>query len=165
MKCPYCDSTIKEDAKFCTSCGARVGQQAAPEAAQAPGYYAQSYSQPEPSQRQIKTVGFIDAIKLFFVRYVDFKGRSTRSEYWFAYLFTGLVGGFLGTMLPDISWIWTLATLIPGIAISIRRMHDAGKSGWYLLMSLIPLVGWIFVLVKLCTASVDDNQWGPFPAA
>lgn len=164
MKCPYCGSPVKDDAKFCTSCGARMEHQPAPEAPQTPTYYQQPYSESTSAQRQIKAVGFIDAIKLFFIRYVDFGGRSTRSEYWFAYLFTGLVSGLLTSLIPDLAWIWSVATLIPNIAISIRRMHDAGKSGWYLLMSLIPLVGWIFVLVKLCTASVEDNQWGPFPA-
>lgn len=110
------------------------------------------------------TVTFPEAIKLFFTRYTDFSTRSRRSEYWFACLFNMLAAAVIGTILPDLAWVWSLATLIPGIAIVIRRLHDIGKSGWWMLMGLIPLAGGIIMLVYMCKDSTAEvNQWGPSP--
>ena len=110
-------------------------------------------------------VSFIDAIKLAFTHYADFKGRSRRSEYWWFTLFNVIVSGVLGYVIPDFAWIWSLIVLIPGLAICIRRLHDAGKSGWFYLWMLLPLVGQIIVLIQLCKDSTADNQWGPNPKA
>ncbi|MBQ8834198.1 MAG: DUF805 domain-containing protein [Oscillospiraceae bacterium] len=114
-------------------------------------------AEPKPS------VSFLDAIKLFFTRYTDFNGRSRRSEYWFASLFNFLVSAVISTALPDFAWIWSLAVLIPGIAIGVRRLHDIGKAGTWYLINLIPLVGQIIFLVWACQDSTADNQWGPNP--
>ena len=111
------------------------------------------------------SVGFVDAIKLFFKNYANFSGRSTRAEYWWIYLLNILVGVVL-SVIPFgvyLSAAWSLVTLIPGLAVAIRRMHDVGKSGWYLLMALIPLVGAILVLIMLLTKSGPRNEWGPTP--
>ena len=112
-------------------------------------------------------VGMVDAVKLFIQNYTNFNGRSTRSEYWFTYLAFLIVGSVLGLLSSFLSifkiltGLLSLAILIPSLALSIRRLHDIGKSGWYLLMSLIPLVGAIIVLVFLCTPSQPQgNQWG-----
>lgn len=112
-------------------------------------------------------VGMVDAVKLFIQNYTNFNGRSTRSEYWFTYLAFLIVGSVLGLLSSFLSifkiltGLLSLAILIPSLALSIRRLHDIGKSGWYLLMSLIPLVGGIIVLVFLCTPSQPQgNQWG-----
>ena len=113
----------------------------------------------------MQPVSFIDAIKLAFTHYADFKGRSRRSEYWWFALFNMIVGFILGAVLSDFSWIWELAVLVPSLALCVRRLHDVGKSGWYYLWMLLPLVGWIMVLVQFCKDSTEDNQWGPNPKA
>ena len=74
-------------------------------------------------------VDFVTAIKLFFANYANFRGRSTRAEYWFATLFVFLVSFVLGLIADVLSSIWGLAVLIPTLAIGCRRFHDAGKSG------------------------------------
>ena len=124
--------------------------------------------EPNPS---IYNAGLIDAIKSFFTRYIDFSGRSSRSEYWFAFLFlfgAGLVLGALakqaGGIFSVLSSLFALGTLIPNLAICIRRLHDIGKSGWYYLMCLIPLVGIIIVIYYFCLDSQGPNQYGPEPA-
>ena len=108
-------------------------------------------------------MNIIEATKLFFTRYVDFNGRSRRSEYWWAYLAVVIISAVLTAVLGELAYIWTLATLIPNIAITVRRLHDIGKSGWYYLIGLIPLVGPIILLVFMCLDSTEDNQWGPNP--
>ena len=85
-------------------------------------------------------------------KYVDFSGRATRSEYWYFFLMNFLVSlalGFLG--LDALSSIYALFVLIPGWAVFFRRMHDIGRSGWNWLWMLLPIIGWIIVLIYLCT--------------
>ena len=113
----------------------------------------------------MKSVGFIEAIKLAFVHYADFKGRSRRSEYWWFTLFNIIVGFVIGLVLPEQAWIWSLVVLIPGTALCVRRLHDVGKSGWFYLWILLPLIGYIIILIQFCKDSTGDNQWGPNPKA
>ena len=113
----------------------------------------------------MQPISFIEAVKLYFVRYADFKGRSRRSEYWWATLFTMIVGGIISAILPDFAWIWSLVTLVPGLAICVRRLHDVGKSGWFYLWCLLPIAGFIIILIQFCKDSTEDNQWGPNPKA
>lgn len=146
MFCGNCSKQIPDNIAFCPFCGASQSQQ------------GHAYStQPAPS------VGFLEATKLYFTRYAEFSGRSRRSEYWWAYLSTAILGFLIAFFLSPVAWIWTLATFIPGLAICVRRLHDIGKSGWTLLLGLIPLVGPILLIVWYCTDSAPDNEWGPNP--
>jgi uncharacterized membrane protein YhaH (DUF805 family) len=94
--------------------------------------------------------------------YAIFSGRARRKEYWmfvlfnmiFAFLF-GFVCGFLG--VPDLAHLYTLAMFIPSIAVGVRRMHDVGKSGWFL---LIPIYNFILVVTE---GEKQDNQYGADP--
>lgn len=123
-------------------------------------------------------VGFVEAGKLYLKKATDFKSRSRRSEYWMACLFlffVNLVGsfvlGFLSGLLGEagaliaaiVYLVWGIFCMIASLALCIRRLHDTGKSGWYLLMGLIPLAGPIIMLVFYCMDSTEDNKWGPNP--
>lgn len=110
-------------------------------------------------------VSFGQAIQMAFNRYADFNGRSSRSEYWWWFLFTFLVGCCSGLFQSDVlSGLVSLALLLPNLAISARRMHDIGKSGWWILINLIPIVGTIIFIVWACQDSqMSDNQYGPVP--
>lgn len=151
MYCRNCGKQLPDGTQFCTECGKSQVQSA-----------ASGYSQHRNAEPSLP-VTYLEAIKLFFTRYVDFKGRSRRSEYWWAMLFTTVIGCLMRGLLSDISWVWSLATLIPGIAICFRRLHDVGKSGWWYLLNLIPLVGQIILIVWFCKDSAEENQWGPNP--
>lgn len=104
-------------------------------------------------------------------KYADFSGRARRKEYWMFFLINiiiGIVLGFLATILKTgiLSTIYSLAVLIPGIAVCIRRLHDIGKSGWWWFIALIPLVGPIWLLVLVCTeGDSSNNQYGSNPKA
>lgn len=106
-------------------------------------------------------------------KYTKFDGRATRAEYWYFVLYfilisigIGFVEGILGLRSSNgssgiLSILFTLGVLVPYIAVGIRRMHDIGKSGWLLLLGLIPLVGGIVLLVFLVRKSdAGDNAYG-----
>ena len=109
-------------------------------------------------------------------QYADFSGRARRKEFWMFTLFNaifgfvfGFIDGLLGWTDPEIglgvlSGIYSLAVLVPGVAVTVRRLHDVGMSGWKLLYALIPIVGPIILLVSYCTAGDSgSNKWGPDP--
>ena len=113
-----------------------------------------------------------------FKKYTEFSGRARRKEYWMFVLFNlifsivlSLLDQLLGTFSKDIGWgvcsgLYFLAVLLPGLALSVRRLHDIGKHGWWLLIALIPLIGGIWLLVLTVTDSQPGaNQYGPNPKA
>lgn len=104
--------------------------------------------------------------------YVGFSGRARRKEYWMFMLFNmiamlvlAIIDGVLGTY-PLFYGLYSLAAFLPSLAVTIRRLHDTGKSGAWILISLVPLVGAIVLLIFTCTDSQpNDNQFGPNPKA
>ena len=115
-------------------------------------------------------------LKVLKEHYADFKGRARREEYWMYTLFNGIASlilimifGGIGVAMdsPGIlffSYIYFIATFVPSLAVVVRRLHDVGKSGWFLLIGLIPFVGPIYLLVLYCTDSEHGaNQWGENP--
>jgi uncharacterized membrane protein YhaH (DUF805 family) len=108
-------------------------------------------------------------LKVLKEHYADFEGRARRKEYWMFFLFNVIIGfviGGLGALikLPIIGTLYSLAVLIPGIAVGVRRLHDIDKSGWWLLVSFIPIVGWIWLLVLLATdGTPGSNEYGVNP--
>lgn len=105
-------------------------------------------------------------------KYVDFSGRARRQEYWMFFLFNlaaliiaAILDGVIGSS-PLIYALYALATFLPNLGVTVRRLHDSGKSGWWILVALIPLVGGIWLLVLLATeGQPNPNQYGPSPKA
>ena len=135
-------------------------------------------------------VSFPDAVKMFFQRYVDFQGRSRRSEYWWVALFNvivfgvlfglgiGLGGNFetgemnpLGMLFFGIGGLYGLAVIIPSIALYVRRLHDINQTGWIYLglivASMIPVIGLIASIATIVIACIPGtkgpNKYGPDP--
>ena len=109
-------------------------------------------------------------------KYAVFQGRARRQEFWMFFLFNtmfsllaAVVDNIIGTRYQDMWYgifytLYSLAMLIPSLAVEIRRLHDVGKSGWWLFISLIPLIGAIWLFVLLVTDSQPgENQYGPNP--
>jgi uncharacterized membrane protein YhaH (DUF805 family) len=109
-------------------------------------------------------------------KYAVFQGRARRQEFWMFFLFNSMffllaavVDNIIGTRYQDMWYgifytLYSLAMLIPSLAVEIRRLHDVGKSGWWLFISLIPLIGAIWLFVLLVTDSQPgENQYGPNP--
>ncbi len=103
---------------------------------------------------------FGESISTGFKKYADFSGRASRSEFWWWILFVVLlnaVAGFLGDIL---SILVGLALLLPNIAITARRLHDTDKSGWWQLIALIPLIGWLILIYFCVQGPVEPNRFG-----
>ena len=126
---------------------------------------------------------FQGAISSGYQNYANFNGRASRSAYWWWALFQILASAAIGiifghsvmmmdpaTMAMDyhggvISNLWALVNLLPGLSLGVRRLHDIGKSGWWLLIVLIPVIGIIILVVWCCQKSdVGANTYGPQPA-
>ena len=120
----------------------------------------------------------IEYFKLALSKYADFSGRSRRSEYWYFTLVNILISIALNVltvvfsgiseslaMIPSLlAIVISLGLLIPGIAVAVRRLHDTGRSGWWLLIALVPLIGAIVLLVFMVQDSEPGaNKWGPNP--
>lgn len=109
---------------------------------------------------------YLDVLKK---KYALFTGRARRSEYWYFTLFNFLISIGLSmvdtfTGLGFLNPVYGLLVLIPAIAVAIRRLHDTGRSGWWLLIVFVPFVGWIILIYFFILDSQPfDNQYGPHP--
>ena len=128
-------------------------------------------------------MGFGEAVKSFWSHYSKFKGRSRRSEYWWIQLFlvlTNLAVAAIDLVLMNgdverfianggggiVGLIWILVTIVPALAVLVRRLHDTGKSGWWVLIGFVPLVGGIVLLVfTVLDSDSGENKFGESPKA
>lgn len=113
-------------------------------------------------------MGFGEAISTCFRKYVDFSGRARRSEYWYFTLFYVIISVILGVVESAIETqilglIVGLVFFLPNLAVSVRRMHDIDRSGWWVLIGIVPLIGWIVFIIFCCTDSKDPNRFGENP--
>jgi uncharacterized membrane protein YhaH (DUF805 family) len=124
----------------------------------------------EPGRGPAPWRGFNSAIEVCLAEYFTFRGRASRSEYWFFALFATLIGYGAGIadnlsgfqVAPDFglfTMIVTLALFIPGLAVISRRFHDAGWSFWWYLMVIIPVIGWFFVIYVFVTRDPLPNRF------
>jgi uncharacterized membrane protein YhaH (DUF805 family) len=115
---------------------------------------------------------FVEALK----KYAVFSGRSRRKEYWYFVLFVviinivlNIIDSLIGTYDRSagaglLTSIFNLAVLIPSIAVSVRRLHDIDRTGWWVLIGLVPLIGWIVLLVfHVQDSTPGTNRYGPNP--
>ena len=139
MNCPTCGKENESSAQFCGICGTQLSDQPTT---------ANQSDMGSPNHM----VGFGEAISLGFKNYINFNGRATRAEYWWWFLFIVVTGVVLGTIdsitgIGTLQSIFNLATLIPGLALGARRLHDIEKSGWWQLLWLAIIVGWIILII------------------
>lgn len=110
---------------------------------------------------------YVDVLR----KYAVFSGRARRAEYWYFLLYNalislgiGIIAATLGDMLGIVGILYGLAVLIPSLAVSVRRLHDIDKSGWWLLLSFIPLIGGLVLLLFFVQdGTPGPNKFGPDP--
>lgn len=122
-------------------------------------------------------MNFTDAVKtVLTTNYANFQGRAGRSEFWWYVLFVIIASIVLALVdnlvfvhiigSPILGPLFSLATIIPTIAVSVRRLHDKDKSGWFVLLSLIPVIGAIILIIWYATEGTQGpNRFGPKPNA
>jgi len=111
-------------------------------------------------------------------KYSDFEGRARRREYWFFVLFNTLIqiaafvlDGIVGTFRAELgvgllSGIYSLAVLVPSFAVLARRLHDTDRSGWWILIGIVPLLGALVLMIfALFEGDPGENRFGPSPKA
>ena len=116
-------------------------------------------------------MGFGQAISAGFSKYINFRDRASRSEYWFWILFyflgaiaTGIIDLALGVQVT--SGVFGLIMIVPNISVAVRRLHDRDYSGWWYLLVFIPLIGWLILFIWFCLKGTDGpNRFGPDPLA
>ena len=168
MYCSNC-GTDAGQASFCPNCGTNL-------------YGAKPYG-------YVETFNLITAYKSMFKKYAQFNGRSRRSEYWLASVMnmiivmvfyfimfipmmfditsngelSGLTTVIMG-IFGLLTFAYAMAILVPSLAMSVRRLHDTGRSGWFLLLNLIPYIGGIIIFVfSVLDSQPGTNQYGPNP--
>ncbi|WP_405977612.1 DUF805 domain-containing protein [Streptomyces sp. NBC_00158] len=109
---------------------------------------------------------YVDVIK----RYADFSGRARRQEYWMFVLcsipimLVAIALDFALGSYPVIFYIYNLAVFLPTLGLSVRRLHDTGRSGWWYLIGFIPFVGWIGIIVLMALeGDAGPNEYGANP--
>ena len=164
MKCTTCGSDIPGEAKFCGVCGASLATpHSDPVVGDRPTESRQGVAYDGEEPPELPMVEFIDAIKRGFQNYFKFSGRATRAEYWWFILFTQLLN-FVG-IVPVLGWIIaplvSIASIIPSISLSVRRLHDIGKSGWWMMVWVGIGLIWVFWSIFLLSGvdSIVDENW------
>lgn len=132
-------------------------------------YYKQDYQQSNNQSARANMVekpSFKDCYIKFWKNYTNFSGRARRSEYWYVVLANVLVSlvSMIPYVGPVIGGLYTIAVLVPTLALMVRRLHDLGKDWYYIFFALIPLAGQIILLVWFCTDSqAGENEFGKNP--
>jgi len=108
---------------------------------------------------------FVTAVKTCLTKYATFAGRARRSEYWYFTLFNTIVSIALDVAgLDQIGLFYALVTFLPSLAASVRRLHDTDRSGWWLLLMFIPIIGWILLIVWFASrGTAGTNRFGDDP--
>jgi uncharacterized membrane protein YhaH (DUF805 family) len=115
---------------------------------------------------------FTEAIQAVLSKYADFGGRARRSEYWYwtlasliAYVAIFVIGQVTSETVAGVLFIaFALGVFLPGLAVGVRRLHDTGRSGWWLLIAIVPIIGaivWLVFALQDSTSGV--NKYGPSP--
>ncbi len=186
--CPGCNAPVKPHESFCPECGMPLFEEEDGEYVTYNPTYEEVYKDrgydgdPYAGDRPQAKVSFATAVKNYFKNWSDFSGRAVVGEYWWIllfnlivespYLIVRIIGGeeveaFSSNPVFAAAvwyyWIFMLISFIPGLSVTFRRLHDTGRNGVYILLSLIPVVGWIILLFLLAGGSDNDNQWGAAP--
>ena len=106
-------------------------------------------------------MNFMDSVTTCLSKYVDFDGRAKRSEYWWFQLFCIIIYIVTATIAPRLYYIAALALFLPTLAVTVRRLHDGDRTGWWVLISLIPIVGGLILLYfMIIEGTQGSNRFG-----
>ena len=111
-------------------------------------------------------MNFIESIKTCYKKFFDFSGRASKSEFWWFQLYAMIIYALMFVFQGDLVILFsiiTIANVIPNWAAAVRRLHDTDKSGWFVLISFIPLIGLFIIFLLIADGSKGKNRFGPKP--
>jgi len=164
MYCKHCGKRIPENSKFCRFCGNRISASKVKVDTEKAGGHEEKYYQSNNLEKTNILNNYFNVIK----KYADFKGRASRKEYWLFFLanfiiylglafFEGLIGVYPESEESIFITIYQLFIFLPSLAVGVRRMHDANKSGWVLIIPIYNLI------VALRKGTPETNKYGSPP--
>ena len=110
----------------------------------------------------------MQAIQSVFGNYANFNGRASRPEYWWFSVFVAIIQAALFVVflsLPEVGMallaIWSLAIILPALAVTVRRLHDTDRSGWWFLIQVIPFGGLVLLVFMVLSGTSGPNRYGP----
>ena len=145
--CAKCGASCPDDMAFCNTCGAKLDEEK---------------TTASETADTTDTMGFMEATKVFFKKYVDFSGRASRAEYWWSFLACCIIS-FVGGLTIILAPIVGLGLMLPSLAAMVRRLHDMGKSGWWIAFNFVGL-GIIPLIMCIMEGEPGANQYGEKPA-
>jgi|TARA_B100001964_G_scaffold156026_1_gene171434 uncharacterized membrane protein YhaH (DUF805 family) len=111
-------------------------------------------------------MNFVQSIQTCYKKFFDFSGRASKSEYWWFQLYTIIIYGMQFVFQGDLVLVFSIlviANIIPLYAAGVRRLHDTDKSGWMVLISVIPLIGLYIIVLLIADGTKGKNRFGPKP--
>ena len=102
---------------------------------------------------------FVDSVRTCFTKYADFKGCASPPEFWWWVLFNFIGTAALNVISYKLSAVFTIVTLVPYVAVTARRLHDTDRSGWRQLLVLIPIIGWVLLIVWCAQAGKSSTRY------
>ena len=115
-------------------------------------------------------MGPSEAVRSVLANITNFSGRASRSEYWWwvgAVILAEIIAGVIAMIMPEVGMVLyviiIIGAIIPGLAVAVRRLHDTGRSGWWLLLGLVPLLGIVLIVFMVLDSEPGQNQWGSPP--
>ncbi len=117
-------------------------------------------------------MNIMQAVSSVYRQYVGFSGRASRSEFWWFWLFyvivyivLSVIGGYGSSTATALVGLFAIGSLLPSLAVAARRLHDIGRSGWWLLIGIIPIVDLVLLWWYIQPSNAEANKYGPPPSA
>ena len=111
-------------------------------------------------------MNFIESLQICYKKFFDFSGRASKSEYWWFQLYNTILYILTFVFQNDLALLFSIlviANLIPVFAAGVRRVHDSNKSGWWILISFVPIIGLYIIVLLITDGSKGKNRFGPKP--
>lgn len=165
--CKYCGSELEDKAEFCDSCGNKVFDTTDNKVSSSKDFTYTNDTKNNNNDKVKKNAFMTYFVDVFKSKYVLFNGRASRKEFWMFVLFQcivsiviSIIDSILGTG-GILAGLYSLASLLPSLALGVRRLHDIGKKGFWCFIVLIPIIGSIWLLVLFCLQGhVGHNEYG-----
>jgi hypothetical protein len=155
MNCQFCGKDLFPYEDYCSHCGHSIANNQDQDGFKFKEYdprknendeHVNSWYQGDRSNQSNLEINGFEAYKNMWIRYSDFRGRTTKADFWYAMMFH-LIFLLIASIMVILEPIYIIASIMPFLAINVRRLHDTGRSGWWLFLYFLPIVGIIYLII------------------